>query len=119
MRPQLTVAAVLALAAGCSQPAARVVGTVTRGGQPMAVAAIALEPDGMTGPAAMAQVKDGKFEVGTDKQLTAGKYMVRITPGAWIAGQSQPENFDPYTTSAELKFGDNNLTFDVPVPKKK
>ncbi len=109
--------------AGCAPSACKVMGTVTQDGQPLNSATIAFEPQDMVGPAAMVPVKNGQFEVPESRQLVAGKYLVRITPGAWMGGADVPTDFPPFTTTVNLNLGLSEVNFDVPkpppAPKKK
>ena len=122
----------VSLVVGCGDTRRQSVeGTVTFDGEPLDRAAITFFPlAGTLGPAAGANIEEGKFRVKRDKGTFAGTFRVEIAkydviPGQFMAGKDGPipvqGNILPvrYSTenselTAEIKAGEKNvLQFDL------
>ena len=122
----LTCAAVhLALAAGCSKPAAKlgqVSGKVTFKGKPVPAGYVSFLPDstgGNLGPVKVAQITDGVYDTskGSDPGVSPGPTLVRIAgfDGRPLKGFAQGKQiFNPYQTRASLPDGTSVQDFTVP-----
>ena len=111
----------LALAvAGCGSGGVVVTGTVTLGEQPLQTGVIALEPEpasGTTGPGASLTIQNGTFVFEKNKNLTPGRYVVRVSPAPLFTGtdlKTAPPRFRPWEKKVELVSGNNPFTFDLP-----
>lgn len=108
---------------GCGQRGVPVTGTVKLGGAPVPAAVITLEPEagsGTVGAGAIVRVQDGRFEIGAEKMLTPGKYIVRVSPVPLNVGdnlKTSPPQFKPWETKTEI--GPNSPPLDLDVPNKK
>lgn len=93
---------------------ARVTGSVTFMGKPLASGTIDFEPDaaaGNKGPGTTAGIEDGRFSA----SLVPGKNVVRVSPPAAVSGGGAPVvNFQPYETKHDVPSGSS--TFDVDLP---
>ena len=116
----LTVAV---LTSGCGPRGVPVSGTVKLGGNPLSSAVVTLEPEagsGTTGAGAVVRARDGHFEIGPERQIAAGKYVVRVSPVPLNVGDDlkiSPPQFTPWETKAEI--GPDNPPLDLDVPNKK
>jgi hypothetical protein len=106
----------VALVAGCGGGGEAVTGTVTRAAAPLSKGAVLLEPTA-GGPAASAEVSDGKFSIPAARGLKPGKYKVRVTAPEIESG-SDPKlvaatQFDPWETTVDVASG-QPVALDVP-----
>lgn len=125
-----TVALASSLLAGCGGGTASVEGTASFNGEPIADGSINFVSDQGKAQAG-GTIKDGKYTVGADRGLTAGKYKVEVywnkKTGKTVidtadTGQAKaetkqviPEQFNKATTlTADLKGGSNSgINFDL------
>lgn len=118
----IAVLAALGLS-GCGERGIPVSGTVKLGGAPLSAGVVALEPEagsGTTGAGAIVRVKEGRFDIGAERQLTAGKYLVRVSQVPINMG-------DPSTAGAprfkawesKVEIGPDSPPLDLDVPNKK
>ena len=109
------------LQTGCGSKGVAVTGTVKRGGQPLPAGMLAFEPkanSGTTGAGTNLAIRDGKFEVGSEKQLTPGTYVVRVSPetiGSGMDLKKAPPQFKPWETTVEIKSDEEPLTLEMPM----
>ncbi len=98
-------------------------GTVKLGGAPLSAGIVALEPvagSGTVGAGAIVRVRDGRFEVGSEKQLTVGWYLVRVSQVPVNPGDSSTANaprFRAWETKVEI--GPETPPLDLNVSDKK
>lgn len=90
-------------------------GEVTFKGQPVKYGTLTLEPDaqkGNTGPASMAEIKDGKFMVDATRGILGGAYVARLTGYG-----DAPESTGADTSFGEPLFNEREVRLELPAEK--
>ena len=121
---------------GCSKPVAHVAGSVTVNGEPLPEGTILFVPDvGTEAVSGSSRIKDGQYEIGADKELTAGSYKVEVRAlrgtGRILKTEEQldgdaaeyeeveqyiPPQYNTSTTlRAELSAGENKKDFQLQI----
>jgi hypothetical protein len=77
---QLCSTVVILLMAGCGASKSSVTGEVSFAGRPIENGSVRFFPvESTPGPGAVTAISDGRFEIGEQQGLVAGKYVVQIT----------------------------------------
>tara|TARA_R110002095_G_scaffold198174_1_gene177603 strand:- start:9163 stop:9588 length:426 start_codon:yes stop_codon:yes gene_type:complete len=102
-------------------------GNVTFHGEPVQNGTITLEPDsakGNQGPASVATIKDGKYQIEQIRGIVGGAYVARITGYGDTVKNSGPDSdfgpplFDEYEVRLELPAESSTRSFEI-TPEEK
>lgn len=102
-------------------------GDVTFQGEPVLNGTITLEPDstkGNQGPASIAMIKDGKFQIEPIRGIVGGAYVARLTGYGDTVKNSGPDPdygpplFDEYEVRLELPAENSSQSFEI-TPEEK
>ena len=111
------------ITAGCSRPGTTrysLKGTASFKGKPVPGGRVMLAPDGTQGnrgPAAYAQIIDGRFMTEKGKGHVGGPHLVEIQGFDTTAGTEPPPSMFPvYETVVDLPKADSIMDFEVPTP---
>jgi hypothetical protein len=111
------------ITAGCSRPGPTrysLKGNASFKGKPVPAGRVMLAPDGTQGnrgPAAYAQIIDGRFITETGKGHVGGPHLVEIQGFDTTAGTEPPPSLFPiYETVVDLPKADSIMDFEVPTP---
>ena len=109
---------------GCSRPGPTrysLKGTASFKGKPVPAGRVLLAPDGTQGnrgPAAYAQIVDGRFTTENGKGHVGGPHVVEIQGFDTSAGTEPPPSLFPvYETVVDLPRAESSMDFDVPAKK--
>ena len=109
------------ITAGCSRPGPTrysLKGTASFKGKAVPAGRVMLAPDGTQGnrgPAAYAQINDGRFTTETGKGHVGGPHLVEIQGFDTTAGTEPPTSLFPiYETVVDLPKADSTMDFEVP-----
>jgi hypothetical protein len=111
------------ITAGCSRPGTTrysLKGTASFKGKPVPAGRVMLAPDGKqgnSGPAAYAQIIDGRFLTEQGKGHVGGPHLVEIQGFDTTTGTEPPPSLFPiYETVVDLPKADSTMDFEVPTP---
>lgn len=109
------------IAAGCSRPGPtrfRLEGTVSFKGKPVPAGRLMLAPDGTQGnrgPAAYAEIVDGRFTTVKGKGHVGGPHVVEIQGFQALRGTDMPSSLFPtHETVVDLPRADSSWEYAVP-----